>query len=216
MENAGQWGLPAADEFPVGIRRLLLVASGSSNASFLPLWVNWFQFSYPETELRIVLTRSAQRFVTRDALSVLTNRLVFEDVWSEEPQTRKLHVELAQWPDAVAVYPAGMHFIARLAQGLADTPATMALQCTTAPIALAAALPPGGWDSPAMADHRERLAKRRNVVVLPPVPGLSMTTGRRDGGQPAHFPTAIRRLEELRARLAAEDDPKDGSGAVDS
>ncbi|WP_371679627.1 flavoprotein [Streptomyces sp. NBC_01276] len=199
---------------PVGIKRLLLVGTGSSNAAFLPLWVNWLQVSYPDVELRIVLTRSAQRFVTREGLSVLTNRAVFEDSWSEEPQVRKLHVELANWPDAIAVYPAGMHFIARLAQGLADTPATMALQCTRAPIALAAALPPGGWESAAMRDHRARLAGRDNLVLRPPVKGLSMTTGRQDGNQPEAFPALLRSLEDLRARrAAAHDRPAAESGA---
>ncbi|PCG83198.1 flavoprotein [Streptomyces sp. WZ.A104] len=215
MPNEENWGMPSMKVPPVGMKRLLLIGTGSSNVAFLPLWVNWFQVSYPDVEMRIVLTRSAQRFVTREGLSVLTNRLVFEDSWSEEPQSRKLHVELAGWPDAIAVYPAGMHFIARLAQGLADTPATMALQCTQAPIALAAALPPGGWESAAMRDHRARLADRENVVLQPPVIGLSMTTGRNDGNQPETLPNLLRSLEELRARRAAgHERPREDSGAM--
>jgi phosphopantothenoylcysteine synthetase/decarboxylase len=203
MTSEENWGMPPIPIPPLGVKRLLLVGTGSSNAAFLPLWVNWFQVSYPKVELRIVLTRSAQRFVTREGLSVLTNRLVFEDSWSEEPQTRKLHVELASWPDGIAVYPAGLHFIARLAQGLADTPVTMALQCTRAPIALAAALPPGGWESAAMTDHRTRLEQRANVVLRPPVTGLSMTTGRHDGNQPDTLPNLLRSLEDLRTRHEA-------------
>lgn len=215
MSNEENWGMPSMKVPPVGMKRLLLIGTGSSNVAFLPLWINWFQVSYPDVEMRIVLTRSAQRFVTREGLSVLTNRLVFEDSWSQEPQSRKLHVELTSWPDTIAVYPAGMHFIARLAQGLADTPATMALQCTRAPIALAAALPPGGWESAAMRDHRARLADRENVVLQPPVVGLSMTTGRNDGNQPETLPNLLRSLEELRARRAAEHErPHRESGTV--
>ncbi len=211
MASEDNWGMPSAAPPIIGMKRLLLIGTGSSNVSFLPLWVNWFQVSYPQVEMRIVLTRSAQRFVTREGLSVLTNRVVFEDDWSPEPKARKLHVELASWPDAIAVYPAGMHFIARLAQGLADTPAVMALQCTDAPIALAAALPPGGWESAAMRDHRLRLAQRANVVVQPPVVGLSMTTGRGDGNQPDTFPNLLRNLEALRTRRPAG---PGGTGAV--
>lgn len=215
MAMEQSWGMPSMKVPPIGIKKLLLVGTGSSNAAFLPLWVNWFQVSYPGVEMRIVLTRSAQRFVTREGLAVLTNRQVFEDSWSDDSQVRKLHVELAGWPDAIAVYPAGMHFIARLAQGLADTPATMALQCTDAPIALAAALPPGGWESAAMREHRTRLADRENVVLLPPVKGLSMTTGRNDGNQPQPFPALLHGLEELRARRAATPpEPTRAPGAV--
>ena len=101
------------------------------------------------------------------------------------------------------MYPATMHFLARLALGLADTPALLALQCTQAPIGLAPALPPGGWESPALERHLQVLEQRRNVVVAPPRPGLSVTTGRNDGYAPAPFPVLLRLLDQCRAALPA-------------
>jgi phosphopantothenoylcysteine synthetase/decarboxylase len=180
-------------------QRLLVVGSGSVSAAFLPFWLNWVRHTYPELTVQVVLTRSAQRFVTGDALSGLTGRAVLTDEWPVGPNPRALHVHLAQWPQAIAVYPATMHLLARFALGLADTPTLLALHCTKVPIALAAALPPGCWDSPAMARHRTTLAELDNVAVLPPVPGLSMTTGEHTGSHPDTFAKLLGRLESLRS-----------------
>lgn len=207
MAHESQWD-PRGLEIPsFGARRLLLIASGSSAAVFLPFWMNWLSFSYRDLECQIVLTRSAQRFVTRQALTGLGPREVFEDSWSEEAQTMALHTRLAQWPDAIAVYPATMHFISRLALGVADTPAMLALQCTNAPVGIAAALPPGGWDSAAMARHRKELSMRRNVALMAPVAGRSMTTGRHDGNQPDTLPRLLGLIEQRRVLLQDTESP---------
>lgn len=179
--------------------RLLLVGSGSVSAAFLPFWVNWLQRAYRDLAVQVVLTRSAQRFVTREALAGLSRRTVLSDEWPDETGPGAMHIQLAKWPDAIAVYPATMHFLGRLAQGLADTPTLLALQCTRAPIALAAALPPGCWDNPAMARHRKILAEHDNIAVLPPVSGLSMATGEHNGHPPGSLAKLLGLLEALRA-----------------
>jgi phosphopantothenoylcysteine synthetase/decarboxylase len=198
LTDTSAWDPRSVETPPFSAQRLLLVGTGSVSAAFLPYWVNWLGQAYPELTVRVVLTRSAQRFVARDALTGLSGRAVIEDSWPEETGPHALHVQLAQWPEAIAVYPATMHFIGRLALGLTDTPTLLALQCTKAPVALAAALPPGGWDSPAMARHRKALAEHDNIALVPPVAGLSMTTGEHNGNQPDAFPKLLRLLEELR------------------
>jgi phosphopantothenoylcysteine decarboxylase / phosphopantothenate---cysteine ligase len=188
-----------------GAERLLIVGSGSVNVALLPFWVQWLTAGYPALRTRVVLTRTAERFVSRAALAALTHADVVPDAWPEEPTAQARHVELAEWADAVAVYPATLHFLARYALGLADTPALLALQCTAAPVVVAPALPPGGWQSPAVTAHVAALNQRPNVVIAPPRPGPSVTTGRNDGWSPAPFPTALRFLESCRARLSAGD-----------
>jgi hypothetical protein len=191
------------DEVPeFGARRLLVVGTGSVSVTFLPFWLNWLRLSYPELQTQVVLTRSAQRFVTPSAAAAFTSRPVLPDVWPDEPAAGARHVELAEWADAVAVYPATLHFIARLALGLADSPALLALQCSRAPVALAPALPPGGWGSPAVTQHVRALQARGNVAIAPPVPGPSITTGRDDGWIPAAFPAVIALLEHRRQKLS--------------
>jgi phosphopantothenoylcysteine decarboxylase/phosphopantothenate--cysteine ligase len=191
------------EEIPTfGARRLLVIGTGSVSVTFLPFWLNWLRLSYPDLQTQVVLTRSAQRFVTASAAAAFTARPVLEDAWPDEPAAGARHVELAEWADAVAVYPMTLHYLARLALGLADSPSLLALQCATTPVALAPALPPGGWGSPAVTQHVRALQARPNVAVAPPVPGPSVTTGRADGWIPAAFPAVVALLEHRRVKLS--------------
>lgn len=190
---------------PVGIRRLLVVGTGSVTAAHLPFWASWLKMGQPGVEVRYVLTGAAGRFVTREALVAIGGCDVLEDRWPEEPEPRARHVDLAQWPDAVVVLPATLNYLARLALGLGDSPSMLALQCTRAAIALAPALPPGGAQSAAYAEHSAKLAGRSNVVVVPPHPGRSTTSGRREAWAPASFPEVLAAADRLRAELASEE-----------
>ncbi|MBM7167707.1 flavoprotein [Streptomyces sp. G44] len=183
---------------PFTARRLLYIASGGVQAMFLPMWLGWLRSSYPDTEIRCVVTRSALRFATPTAISAAGGTgLPMVDTWPDEPDGA-LHVELAQWPDAVLVHPATLSFVTRLSLGIADTPALLALQCTKAPIVLCPALPPGGNENPAYRRNVAELSQRDNITVLPPIPGISMSTGQAGIGTAALLPHAIAALEEAR------------------
>ncbi|GAA2449019.1 flavoprotein [Streptomyces glaucus] len=187
-----------------GARQLLYVGTGSLGVMFMPMWSQWLRTSYPQLEVRTVITRSAEQFVTRTALTVFTGREILVDAWPDEPRPKALHVELAQWPDAVVIHPASFHFVSRLALGMADTPVLLALQCTQAPVVVAPALPPGGTDSPAYRRHIEALAERPNVIVIPPTTGRSVTTGRMEASVAAPLSEVLARTEQLRLRMLAQ------------
>ncbi|MFD7414017.1 flavoprotein [Kitasatospora purpeofusca] len=189
-----------------GVSRLLLVATGSTSAADLPYWISWLRDCRPQLELTVVVTRSAERFVTRAALAGRTGGEVLEDTWPQDVGSAR-HVQLSEWAEAIMVYPATLHFLARLALGMGDSPALLAAQCTTAPVGLAPALPPGGMDSAAYRSHWAALAARANVVVAPPGPGISVTTGRADAWVPAPLPDLLELVERRRAELAAAPGP---------
>ncbi|MFK8846538.1 flavoprotein [Streptomyces sp. Ac-502] len=194
----------AGEELPsLGLSRLLLVVTGSYSAATMPFWLNWLGEVYPATEVKVVLTHSAQRFVTRQGMSGHRSGEVLVDAWPDDDGPAR-HVEWAEWAEGILVYPATFHFLARLALGLADSPALLAAQCTTAPVVVAPGLPPGGWQSPACAGHVAVLSARPNTVVVPPHPGTSKTTGRPDAWAPALFPRALGELACLRNDLAAD------------
>ncbi|MGR8009455.1 flavoprotein [Streptomyces hypolithicus] len=193
---------PAGGGVPdFGVSRLLLVGTGSVSVSDLPFWAEWLRASYPRLEITTVITRSAERFVSRASLAARTGGDVLTDAWPQDTAHAR-HVAWAEWAEAVVVYPATLHFVARLALGLADTPAVLAAQCTAAPVAVAPALPPGGLDSAAYQAHWTALTARRNVVVAPPRSGVSATTGRPDAWVPALLPDVIELLEQRRVELA--------------
>ena len=191
----------------LGISRMLLVVTGSVSAADLPFWVEWLRASYPDLQIRVVVTRSAERFVTRVALAGRSGGEAFLDAWPDDESVAR-HVEWERWAQAIVVYPATLNFIARLALGLADTPAMLAAQCATVPVVLAPALPPGGLDSAAYQLHWTALHARRNVAVAPPRPGASVTTGQEDAWVPALMPDVLELVEQRRVELAT------GAGAV--
>ncbi|MGW1745053.1 flavoprotein [Streptomyces sp. NPDC002092] len=196
--------VPDAPPPALNMERLLVVSAGSAFATGMPYWADWLRLSYPDLEIKLVLTRTAQRFVTRQALAGRLHRRgeVLLDEWPEDEPTAR-HVELAEWAQGIVVYPATFHFTARLALGLADSPALLACHCTRAPVAVAPALPPGGLDSAAFQAHWATLAARPHTVLVPPHPGVSLTTGRADAWVPPLLPEVIRMLEHRRAELAA-------------
>ncbi|MCX4692303.1 flavoprotein [Streptomyces sp. NBC_01408] len=200
---------PAAGTEPAGLgfTRLLFIATGSVSAAELPSWIAWLRSTHPALEIQTVLTRSAQRFVTREALNLLTGRRTLVDAWPDEPVLRAPHVDLTAWAEAVLVYPSTFSYTARLALGLADSPSLLTAQCTAAPVAVAPALPPGGAQSHAYRRHAEALAERPNCVVVPPVPALSLTTGRTDSWAPAPLPDVVDGLAALHRSITAEPTP---------
>lgn len=201
--------LPAPD---FGGRRLLLVGTGAASALHLPFWANWLASTYPELAVRVILTPSAERFTTRAALGLLTGSPAIADRWPEEDSGGALHVRLREWADCALVYPASLNYIARLANGMGDSPSLLALQCSSAPIAVAPALPAGGIDNPLIAGNLARVTERPNVLVAPTREVRSLTTGRRDPGGLAPMWTVLEGLEGLRSALASGSAPADGAG----
>lgn len=179
--------------------RLLVFGTGSLAVTFLPYWLNWLKLLYPQLEVRVVVTASAERFVTRQALASVLGREVPVDAWPDHPRPGAPHVDYASWPDTVLVYPATYHFLGRFANGLGDTPMLLALQCTSAMVGIAPALPPGGGDSFAYLRHRALIEERPNVAFADPVPGFSAHTGEPTRLAAASLPELIERVEERRA-----------------
>ncbi|MFG3046770.1 flavoprotein [Streptomyces sp. NPDC048241] len=190
---------PELGEIPVFTgRRLLLVVTGALSAAHTPFWTNWLRTAYPSAELRVVLTRSAGQFVTRQALTSISGAVAEVDEWPSEPAAHAFHVELTEWADTFVVAPATLGFCSRLANGMGDSPVLLALQCTTAPVVLAPSLPPGGVTSRAYQRALTALQEMPHVSVVPPVSGVSTTTGRRDAAPNAPMPMAIAAAERLR------------------
>ncbi|MEU6313486.1 peptide terminal cysteine decarboxylase LxmD [Streptomyces sp. NPDC047014] len=164
-------------------RRVLVVGTGALGVAFLPFWINWLRNAHPEDEVRVALTRSALRFVSADAIAVLSGTEVFVDDWSRFSGVEVPHVELARWADLVLVHPATLHFVSRYALGITDTPLLLALQSTDALVGVAPSLPPAAHRNPVVQGHLEVLRHRPGVVLAPTIPAVSASTGElEDGG----------------------------------
>ncbi|MDT0300938.1 flavoprotein [Streptomonospora wellingtoniae] len=197
----------------VGVRRLLFVVTGAAPASSVPGWLSWLNASVPDLETTVVATRSASRFVTPTALSAAGVRKIIVDEWPDDPGGEgALHVRLQEWAEAAVVFPATLHYMGRLALGLADSPSLLALQSTSVPIAVVPSVPPGASEAEPFQQHWARLVERRNIVLVPPLEGTSLTTGKQGVGGSGPLHDALWRLQERRTRLLEGADPAPGRG----
>jgi phosphopantothenoylcysteine decarboxylase/phosphopantothenate--cysteine ligase len=118
--------------------------------------------------VRVVMTRSAERFVGPATFAALSEHRVYTDLW-EEPGV-VLHVRLAREADLAIVAPATANVIAKLAQGIADDLLTSTLLEAACPLAVAPAMHSGMWEHPATRANVAALAAR-GVRLVGPVVG---------------------------------------------
>ncbi len=99
-------------------RKILLGVTGGIAAYKAPEIVR--QLTGRGAEVRVVITRTAQEFVTAKTLEVLSRHPVYRDLFDRDREFPVLHVGLAEWAELVLVAPATAHFIGRVAGGMAD------------------------------------------------------------------------------------------------
>ncbi|QSB04076.1 flavoprotein [Natronoglycomyces albus] len=179
---------------PLSFSRLLVIATGSVSAAYLPADLSWLRTTYPDLSVTVILTPSARQFVTPTALSLITGQEIHIDQWDDDATTA-VHVAWNKWAQAILVYPSTLHYLARLALGLADSPSLLTIHCANVPVIVAPALPPGGWQSTVTATHVAAINERPHCQVIPPVPVRSWTTGDNEGWGCAPFAAALGQLE---------------------
>jgi phosphopantothenoylcysteine decarboxylase/phosphopantothenate--cysteine ligase len=115
--------------------------------------------------VRVVMTRSAERFVGPATFAALSDHRVYTDLF-EEPGV-VLHVRLAHEADIAVVAPATANVIAKLAQGIADDLLTSTLLEATCPLVLVPAMHTGMWEHPATQANVSALSSRGARIVGP-------------------------------------------------
>ncbi|WP_336365709.1 bifunctional phosphopantothenoylcysteine decarboxylase/phosphopantothenate--cysteine ligase CoaBC [Marinobacter sp. C2H3] len=153
-------------------------------------------------EVRVVMTRGAEAFVTPLTFQALSGEPVRTSLLDPEAEAGMGHIELAKWADRVLVAPASADFLARLAHGLADDLLTTVCCATEAPIAVAPAMNQAMW---------RNARTQRNLALLEADPQI--TVWGPDQGQQACGDTGPGRMLEPAdlATLALAEDR--GTGA---
>jgi phosphopantothenoylcysteine decarboxylase/phosphopantothenate--cysteine ligase len=120
--------------------------------------------------VQIVMTQSAEEFVTDTALQAVSGRPVRSNLWDKEAEAAMSHIELARWADVVLIAPATAEVMARVASGAAPDLLTTICLATEAPIALAPAMNHVMWNNPATQANRAIL-EDRGIHILGPGSG---------------------------------------------
>jgi len=115
--------------------------------------------------VRVVMTRSAERFVGPATFAALSDHRVYTELWDEPGGVP--HVRLAHEADVAVVAPATANTLAKLAQGIADDLLTATLLEASCPLILAPAMHTGMWEHPATQSNVAALAARGARLVGP-------------------------------------------------
>ncbi|GCL42582.1 bifunctional phosphopantothenoylcysteine decarboxylase/phosphopantothenate--cysteine ligase CoaBC [Dolichospermum planctonicum] len=109
-------------------------------------------------ELRIILTKSAQEFITPLTLATLSRHQAYtdDDFW-QPIYTRPLHIELGEWADLIVIAPLTANTLAKLAYGMADNLLTNTVLASTCPVLLAPAMNTDMWEQVAVQRNWRQL-----------------------------------------------------------
>lgn len=162
-------GPVSADGPCAGRPTVVWLITGALSAALTPAWGAWARAHAREVRFQVFVSRSAARFVSLEALSLLLDAPVHLDTWdaADHPHDPATHVRLGQEADAFLIYPATAALVADLALGLPSTPVRSAVMASTAEVFVGLFLPPGMSDSEQFTPHLEKLQTRERFTVFP-------------------------------------------------
>ena len=145
-----------------------------------------------------VMTAGAANFVQPATFRALTHHPCPIDTFEEPFPGEIAHIWLARNCDLLAIVPASMNVIARLANGIAEDMLSAAAMACTAPILLAPGMNTGMWNNPAT---QANLAKLRDYGYFFIEPTTGRLACRTEGvGRMADVDTIFAAIQEMLAR----------------
>ncbi len=120
-----------------------------------------------DIELDVVLTKSAQKFITPLLVTSLNEKKCYTDLFSVEDETKMNHIKLARKPDIILVAPTTANVMAKLACGLADDLASTILLASFSKIILAPSMNPVMWNNSATRENYKKLLDRGIEFIEP-------------------------------------------------
>lgn len=124
----------------------------------------------PGIDVRVVMTKDAAQFVAPVTFQTLSGHPVYHDLFAAPEEWDLLHTSLAAAADVVAVCPATMNIVGKLAHGLCDDLVTAVVFATKAPVLLAPAMHREMFEHPATQQNLAAL-KRFGYECIGPVRG---------------------------------------------
>lgn len=118
-------------------------------------------------EVRVIMTESAQKFVTPLTFQALSREAVYTDTFEEQDPGVISHIDVADWADLIVVAPATANVIAKLANGLADDMLSTTVLASTAPIWIAPAMNVHMYENPAVQKNMQTLKSFGHHFVEP-------------------------------------------------
>lgn len=120
-----------------------------------------------DIDLDIVMTRSAQKFITPLLVTSLNEKKCYTDLFSIEDEANMNHITLARKADIILVAPATANIMGKFANGIADDLASTILLATFSTVFLAPSMNPVMWENLATQENYHKLLDRGIKFIEP-------------------------------------------------
>lgn len=150
--------------------------------------------------VRVVMTRSAARFVGPMTFAVLSENKVCLDLFDEKNDAAIRHIAWAEAAQAVVIAPATANMVAKLAHGIADDALSTFMLAVTCPVMICPSMNSNMFEHPAHRRNLRQLEADGNLVLAPGEGELACgTTG------PGRLPEPEEIVDRLISFLSPDD-----------
>jgi len=118
-------------------------------------------------EVRVVMTSSAQKFVSALTFQALSGNPVATQLLNAEEENSMGHINLARWADLIIIAPATANIIAKFSHGLADDLLSTLYLATDCPVYIAPAMNQAMWNKAVTQENIQRLTSHGIKFIGP-------------------------------------------------
>ena len=176
-------------------KKILLAISGGIAAYKMNYLVR--DFVKKGAEIKVILTPSAENFVTKVTLSTLSKNAVYSDFYDQNG-TWNSHVELALWADVLLVAPCTANTLAKIVHGICDNLVIATYMSAKCPVFIAPAMDLDMYAHPSTKENLEK-AERFGHHIMPAEFG-ELASGLEGQGRLAEPETILQKIEDFFAQ----------------
>ena len=173
-------------------KKILLAISGGIAAYKMNYLVR--DFVKKGAEVKVILTPSAENFVTKVTLSTLSKNAVYSDFYDQNG-TWNSHVELALWADVLLVAPCTANTLAKMVHGICDNLLIATYMSAKCPVFIAPAMDLDMYAHPSTKENLEK-AERFGHHIIPAEFG-ELASGLEGQGRLAEPETILQKIEDF-------------------
>ena len=186
-------------------KKILLAISGGIAAYKMNYLVR--DFVKKGAEVKVILTPSAENFVTKVTLSTLSKNAVYSDFYDQNG-TWNSHVELALWADVLLVAPCTANTLAKMVHGICDNLVIATYMSAKCPVFIAPAMDLDMYAHPSTKENLEK-AERFGHHIIPAEFG-ELASGLEGQGRLAEPETILQKIEDFFTQPLTQSHSLDG------
>ena len=173
-------------------KKILLAISGGIAAYKMNYLVR--DFVKKGAEVKVILTPSAENFVTKVTLSTLSKNAVYSDFYDQNG-TWNSHIELALWADVLLVAPCTANTLAKMVHGICDNLVIATYMSAKCPVFIAPAMDLDMYAHPSTKENLEKAEKFCHHII--PAEFGELASGLEGQGRLAEPETILQKIEDF-------------------